>query len=208
VAVTPTPALLAFCEADRTALLSRAGAPPDAVPSSWLDTIIEDVLAIGLATQPLRGKLLGLCDYDRRRIVINSRMAQVTLPNTYLDGLVHSTKAHELAHLRFLYHETEVRQAACHGENPVKRAEELREFEANYYAGVFLVPSDRLAQEPEAGTLREAAQHPHPLSSDELWVMAVAIGRRYQVTGSLMATRLAHLGLVVKEARTLHLPSP
>jgi Zn-dependent peptidase ImmA (M78 family) len=200
--------LHAFCDADRTSLLYQAGAPPDAIPSHWVDTVIEDVLGFGLATRPLRGKYLGLCEYDRRRIVINSRMAQITLPNTFLEGLAHSTKAHELAHLRFPHHETEVRQAACHGEQPLKPAVALREFEANYYAGVFLVPSHRLAQEPEAETLRQAARHVHPLSSDELWAFAVAIGRRYQVTGSLMATRLAHLGLVVKEERTLRLPSP
>jgi hypothetical protein len=202
---------LIFCEADRTRLLDavaeRRGGPV-AIAADALDEVIEEVLGVGLVTRPLPGRLLGLCHYDRGCIYINSRLSEIALPNTDLVGLTHSTKAHELAHLRLPHHEAEIRAERRHAQPPDAdqgAAEARREAEADAYAGVFLVPSWALWGMPAVADMLAAQEARHPLASEVLWAWVLGLAQHFQVTGSLMATRLVHLGLLEKEDRALHL---
>jgi Zn-dependent peptidase ImmA (M78 family) len=196
---------LLFCEQDRAALLAAAG-PSCATlcPADLLDYVIEDVLGLALVLRPLPGPVLGLCSYDRSLITINTRMVHLVRPKTYLEGLMCSTKAHELAHLRIPHHETEVRDAMRRNQPLDDQVEARREEEADFYAGVFLVPTAALRATPQVAVWSGAA--PEAWTSDALWREVVDLAHTFCVTGSLMARRLCHLGLMEKtEDRSLRL---
>jgi len=199
---------LVFCEQDRTSLLAAAAPGVAGVrPADVLDDVIEEVLGLSLVTRPLPGRVLGLCYYDRGLITINSRMAQLVRPNTNLEGLTYSTKAHELAHLRWPHHEAEVRDARRRNQPLDPATEARREEEADFYAGIFLVPTADLWAMPQVGDL--LSSHPAAWTSDALWQVVLDLASRFRVTGSLMARRLGHLGLVEKsDDRSLRLALP
>jgi hypothetical protein len=205
-------ALLAFAEADSDHLLALVGVSPDdgPAPADVLDTVIEDGVMYGLLTDEL-GHRLGLCDYERRWIVVNSRLAAITLPNTNLAALALSTKAHELAHVRLPHHRPQLEaldpQARfCPTGAQQTEAARHRELEADVYAGVFLVPSRQVGRTAGAASLRRHIEQGDALSSETLWRMVIAMAADFRVTGALMAHRLHHLGLVVKAGRVLSLP--
>ncbi len=206
---------LLFCEHDRIQILSalheRKGAPV-AIPADGLEAVIEEVLDIGIAERELPGRLLGIYRYEYGCMYINARMAQIALPNTDLVGLRNSTLAHELGHLRIQHHEPVIRahrRLALHGPLPAE-AEAVRqtlEWEADFYAGVFLAPTADLWQTPEVETLLGRQAQGETMASDALWQVAVQLAARFRVTPSLMATRLSHLGLVEKHERELSIAS-
>jgi Zn-dependent peptidase ImmA (M78 family) len=201
-------AWLLFCETDRIQLLARCTSV-SVRPADVLDDIIEDVLGLGLVTRPMPTRILGHCNYDRSCIAINSRMPELVRPNTDLEGLVHSTKAHELGHVRIPHHEAEVRAAYRQGRPLAPEVAARHEAEADCYASVFLVPTMGLWSMPAVSALLDAQSHSHCMASDELWRTVVDLSRAFGVTGSLMARRLRSLGLVeMQPDRQLRLAVP
>jgi Zn-dependent peptidase ImmA (M78 family) len=190
-------AWLHFCETDRAQLLARCSTPA-ARPADVLDEIIEEVLGLSLVIGPMTTPHLGQFNHDRSCIFINSRMADLVRPNTFIEGLTNSTKAHELAHLRIPQHEHDVRAARRRGEPLSPELEALHEAQADSYAGIFLVPTLALWAMPAVSRLLDAQSQSAVLPSDELWRVVANLARSFAVTGSLMARRLEHLGLVEK----------
>jgi Zn-dependent peptidase ImmA (M78 family) len=195
---------LLFCEQDRDRLLAAVAPGVSVLPADVLDDLIEDVLGLGLVTRPMPDAKLGVTHYDRRCITINSRMSELVRPNTNMEGLLHSTKAHELAHMRLPHHEVEVRAARRQGHFLDPAVEARQEEEANFYAGVFLVPTLSLWAKPRVLQLLEA--DPAAWTSDALWQTVLDLARSFRVTGSLMARRLIHIGVIEKNERLLNLP--
>jgi Zn-dependent peptidase ImmA (M78 family) len=193
-----------FCEQDRAQLLAAAAKGRTGFrPADVLEDVVEEVLGLSLVTRPLLGPVLGVFRYERNCITLNSLMAQLVRPNTYIEGLMNSTLAHELAHLRLPHHVAQVWEAKQRNAPWDAATEAQREEEANHYAGIFLVPTEDLFVEPLV--LQLQASEPTAWTSDDLWQVVLTLARIFRVTGSLMARRLSHLGVVEQTDRILRL---
>lgn len=214
--------LLTFCQADRDALLAawcarRGGctAPP---PAFILDELLEDMLGMTVVPRVLETHVLGHCDFDDRQVCYNTRMRQFSLPNTKIEGLVHSTLGHELGHLR-LGHEAELRadhdpmtpsmfgtaapsvHLVCG--RSVLPAHARREQNADYYAAVFLVPERQLIRLERGAIIEEARRSGRRMASRDLWPMVLELADHFGVTGALMARRMEDLGWLIKKGPNL-----
>ena len=131
--------------------------------------------------------------------------------NLLNDEELEGVLAHELGHVRLKHHEPELRarqRARAAGLPPDDAAEARREFEADFYSGVYLCGTAALWAQPEVAELAAAIERGHAYTSDALWALSIRLGQRFRVTGSLLATRLTHLGLVEKHGRTLRTARP
>ncbi len=216
-----------FCLSDRDLLLrafcQRNGIPVGEtlpwdnlpVPARMLDDVLTD-LGYRIVLMPLHDHILGRCDFERRRILVNTRIPEITLKNTKVEGVVNFTKAHELGHVRFPDHERQVREEAgdsctpsLFGEPPGERAvivcnregqgpRPLREYEADYYASQFLVPSEQLLRCDAARRLETAWREQQTMPQGRLWAEVLSLADYFQVTGALMVRRLVEHGWIVR----------
>lgn len=216
--------LLAFCRADAEHLLRevcRACGLDDAVPAAVLVDVFEVLLKMRVAEEPLEGHQLGRCEFVSGKVLVNQRMREITLPNTKVEGVVNSTLAHELGHVR-LGHERELRQErdlltqslfevstpriVCFRNWERRRMspeERIREAHANLYASVFLVPQRQLMSLEEARLIETCWREGREMSSRGLWELVLRLAEVFQVTGALMARRLCDLGWLVQRERSL-----
>ena len=228
--------LAAFCVADRDRLLcgycERHGIavgesfPWDRmpVPARMLDDILMD-LGYRIVSKPMPDHILGCCDFDRRRILVNTRTSEITMKGTCVAGVVNFTKAHELAHVRFPDHERQLREAAgvssmlslfeegpvepatmivCNRSGPGQGPRPFREEEADFYASQFLVPSEMLAYCEAACRIEAAWRAQQEVPSRRLWADVLAAARHFEVTGTVMQKRLVQRGwIVLSEDRKL-----
>lgn len=216
--------LEAFCRADRDGLLDalaqRRGTVRETVPARVLDVIIDQLLDLRLSFEDLEDDVLGLCDFTGRRIFVNRRIAQLSKPNTKIEGVVHSTKAHEIGHVRFPHHLAMIRAelvargtphaaAICRREPPGATLQPTWlddiEHQADYYARIFLIPETTLLGLEDAIALHEAWMRGASLGAEQLWPRIFRIADVFQVTGSLVARRLAGLGWLLREGREIQL---
>ncbi len=184
------------------------------IPAAVVDDIITDVLNYELVDEELPSGQLAVCDFERRRVTVTTRLADFVHPNTDLVALANSTKAHELGHIRLHKEEilrTDRATPDLFGEAPVLmlvtyrdelRAARLtpsqrrREREADLYASVFLIPERVLEEQPAMIRLRRAVERREELSSRYLWRLTYDLARTFRVSGTLMKNRLVDLDVV------------
>jgi hypothetical protein len=209
-----------LCRRDRDWLLEefvrRYGAegPGPLLPAAVLDDILTEVLEYELVEAELPRGQMALCDFDRRRVTVTTRLADCVRPNTDLVALANSTKAHELGHIRL--HEADLARTDrttpdLFGEAPVRvlvtfrdelrkgrlsRQELRREWEADLYASVFLVPERLLEEQKGMLRLRRAVERQEELTSRYLWRLTYELARTFGVSGTLMKNRLVDLGVL------------
>lgn len=222
--------LRAFCRADRDHLLGevgrRGGLARTPVPAEVLEEILEDVLGMCIIPRAMPDSYIGHFSFDRRVISISTRLAEVSLPNTNVLGLRHSTLAHELGHLR-LEHEAVLRHhqekdtmtlplfgdvaepggIECRRDwkkkGELSPLERRLEREANIYASIFLVPENQLVRRVHGSAIRRWWQAREAIESDLLWQNVYPLAESFGVTPDLMSWRLVDLGWLARQGKKL-----
>lgn len=190
--------LLERCRQDRDALLEacrqRLGLPEDTLPADLLDDVL-DHLEFDLVEEELPEGVMGEVNFDRHLVTIARGMERRVRPNTDLVGVTNSTKAHELGHIRL--HEEELHLVNCRDLPADDPGYLRREYEADVYAGTFLVLERLLFARPEMTELLELHSTGGTMSSEELWERVLSLAAFFRVTGSLMRHLLVtNLGLL------------
>lgn len=191
--------LLERCRQDREHLFEecrrRLGAPAVFLPADWLDDVLSEILDFDLLERALPDGQMAECDFDRRCLVLSTRLERCVRPRTDLVGLAHSTKAHELGHIRL--HESELRAVGCRDLPADDPDYQRREREADLYAATFLVPEGMLLVRSEMIELLELHRQGRSMRSEELWERVLRLAGFFKVTGSLMRRLLVDdLGLL------------
>ena len=205
------------CRSDRDllldALVRRFGPVSQGplFPAEVIDDVLTEVMGYELVDEELPKGQLAVCDFERRRVTVTTRLADNVHPKTDLVALANSTKAHELGHIRLHTEEilhTDRATPDLFGEAPVRvlvtyrdelrkarlsAAERRREREADLYASIFLVPDRLLEEQPAMLRLRKAVARQEDLSPRYLWRLTYDLARTFRVSGTLMKNRLVDL---------------
>ncbi len=224
--------LIEWCRLDRELLLGefrkRYGHSVER-PASVLDDVIVEMLGYELLESPLPSGQMALLEFDERRITVNSRMHEFVHPRTDMVGLINSTKAHELGHLRLHEQEMnmeldrysgylpfpepgflpEIRQLITYRDEAKELTpdEARREREANTYAALFLVPEAVLFTLPPARRIRRAVNEGREFSVKYLWTLIYKLANWFGVSPSLMKHRLKSLGMIEESSAGITLSS-
>lgn len=183
------------------------------VPARMLDDLLVE-LGWRIVPRALPDDILGHCDFDRRRVVLNTRIPEISMKGTKVEGVMNFTKAHELGHVRSPDHERQLRAALGDSGTlplfdgvPVGQAiivcrrgqgrRPPREHEADFYASRFLVPSEMLPGCAAARRIEAAWRAQREMPSPRLWAEVLAAADHFEVTGSVMRQRLIERGWIV-----------
>ena len=184
-------------------------------PAEVLDDILTELLDFDLVELELPRGQLALCDFEQRRVTVTTQMAQTVRPNTNLLALANSTKAHELGHIRL--HEEEL-FGASDGQSgllfpelapstrlvtyrdeerkDLSAEERRREWEADLYAAIFLVPEPTLFERYQMRRIQAALEEGRELSSRYLWSLTYELARWFVVSPTMMKNHLVGLGFL------------
>lgn len=164
------------------------------LPSELVRDVLRDVCGYGIEERPLPRGQAALCDFGIKRIKLNSRARNFrSLPwqRSYL--------AHELGHVRL--HTDEVRGQVFISSNDLSQGFDdprffQKEFEADLYAAVFMVPLELLEKCKRAAEWREELHGAGGGSSPEVWKMVDELAGIFGTTRDLMRYALEAYGWV------------
>jgi IrrE N-terminal-like domain len=167
------------------------------LPSQQVEAVLIDICGFDVVDEPLKLNQLALCDFEGRRVTVNSEMGKFVHHKTDLTLLRLSTLAHELGHIRL--HGDEVTQGcSIHYVGDPGRFSDSRAYqkerEADLYAGIFLVPIEKMLQERRVQNLLRNLQNGRQMSSTTLWQLIYATASRFKVSPSLMKRCLLDFG--------------
>jgi hypothetical protein len=175
-----------------------------AQPSKLLRAVLRSICGFRVAPRSLFPGQLALCDFQSKIVHYAAAMKNFVNRETSLEGLINSTLAHELGHIRL--HANEIR-------NRYTRSFELpgggvihadgrnvqREQEAELYAAIFLVPKKLLVEEHSAKRLYEWHQNETWKKPPVIWRLVVKLAAKFEVSPSLMKRCLCELGWISSE---------
>ena len=196
--------MIARCARDRDQVLTELEALrpqfAGARPCDCLKAAIRTVCGFRVAPRVLFPGQLGLCDFQSKIVYYNANMSFVN-QKTSLEGLVNSSLAHELAHIRLHSDEIANRymESRYLAEGVVTHMDERdfqREREADLYAAIFLVPGRFLVQEKSAQQIYRWHKERKTVKSPRIWRGVYDLAKRFKVTPSLMRRCLMELGWI------------
>ena len=197
--------MLARCARDRDDLFAELYAlrPQFAEqrPSKFLKAAIRTVCGFRVAPRVLFPGQLALCDFQSKIVYYNSNLESFVNQKTSLAGLVNSSLAHELGHIRLHTDEMKSRHTESYhfpdGQvTHVDNRDFQREQEADLYAAVFLVPGRFLVQEKSAQQIYKWHKERKWVKSPQLWKLVYGLARDFEVTPSLMRRCLMEVGWI------------
>lgn len=177
-------------------------------PSELVESVITDICHYAIEERPLPRAQLALCDVQARKIRVNSRVRDfVDIKKVNLLALRRSTMAHELGHVRLHQDEMEQRTflssygAGGRFEDPRARQ---KEFEADLYGAVFLVPLERLKQTAAFQALEKARLDERKLKSGQIWMRVYQLSDIFGTTPTLMCRSLRVYGWLRQKPSRRH----
>ncbi|MGE0489767.1 MAG: ImmA/IrrE family metallo-endopeptidase [Vulcanimicrobiota bacterium] len=170
-------------EATVEALQARHG-DPSAIPATYLEEVVRAV-GYQLVDADLPAGVAGCCYPRSQRILLNRDLGSI-LTYDRAPQFRLATLAHELGHA--VLHE----QLILTGQAPAA----VIEPEAQHFAAAFLVPRHLVLARPEGAQLLRARRARFRWSSGRVWRSVHRLAEVFQVTSTLMAWRLAELGVV------------
>lgn len=190
--------MMAYCVRDRDLLYEKVFEKRedfhDSIPADFLRFTIRSVCRFRVAPRALLKGQLGLCDFTSKLVYYSSKMKESAKhQNTNIEGLVNSTLAHELGHIRLHSDEIEERYLGNSEYQPDERFDQ-REAEADLYAAIFLVPGRLLVKQSQAQLLRKWHLDGSQPKSARIWKQVCDLARIFKVTPTLMKRCLLEVG--------------
>lgn len=227
--------MVELCRRDRDFLLSGfcklRKLDERIIPALVIDEIIQDILELDLVKESLSPDMLGFSNYEQRLVRINDNVDFSSCPNANREGIENFTKAHEIGHWRVFSHEKEIRAELGEGQKCLPLFEDKppvmivcrtpwshhgktanknhrrREFEADMYARVFLVPEQQLYEIAYVKELSRLGMTGGCVSKKVIWRLIYLIAEHFHVSPTMMMNTLRDLGIVyVSEGRVLLSP--
>jgi len=176
-----------------------------ALPSENVEAVLTDVCGFHVVDEPLARGQLALCDFSSRTVIVNSELEANFKDDSGFELLRRSTLAHELGHIRL--HTEEIEEGCTlHYYGSSGRFIDSRSFqkerEADFYAGIFLVPVEALLQEKSVQTLLKNKQERVFMKSSVLWKMVYRLAHLFQVSPSFMKQCFLALGWLEQGSRS------
>lgn len=190
----------AFCEwvkLDTAALFNQwmewKGLTYLPAPADIIDDVIEEIVGFRLIICKLAPNRLGETDFDQGVVRINEDPRKgLKFKNAKLEGLIASTKGHELGHVR-CGHEEYVRHLQV-GRVIPRTVEASIDLQAEAYSQIFLMPEEMIFSSPEVVLMRRFRSN---LEVRDLWREIIyPLAGRFKVTPSNMKSRLKSLEII------------
>ena len=166
-------------------------------PSEKVELVITDICQFHVVDEPLCKMQLALCDFRSKTVIVNSKMGEDVHHNTNLELLRCSTLAHELGHIRL--HADEIAEGCTlqymgsSGQFSDSRGYQ-KEREADFYAGIFLVPVEDLLEDRCVQKILGSLKDKRAMNTGALWRILYRLAHRFQVSPTLMKRCLMDLG--------------
>ena len=196
--------MISRCARDRDRVLAELEALrpqfAGAKPCDCIKAAIRTVCGFRVAPRVLFPGQLGLCDFQSKIVYYNANMDFVN-HQTSPEGLINSSLAHELAHIRLHSEEIanryiERRYLAKGVVSHLGERDFQREQEADLYAAIFLVPGRFLVREKSAQQLYRWHKQRKTVKASSIWRRVYDLAKRFKVTPSLMRRCLVELGWI------------
>lgn len=166
-------------------------------PAEIVEDILLDVCQFAVFDEPLPVGQLALCDMGQQIVIVNSEMERFVKGKVDLQALRRTTLAHELGHV--VLHQEEINQRTFrsfhHGQGGfVDTRAFQKEEEANFFAGVFLVPKASLRADRAVQNLLMAREERRQLAPSTLLKTIYRLASVLKVTPTLMKRCLIQRG--------------
>lgn len=158
------------------------------MPSQIVADVIRDVCHYGIEDWPLPKGQEALCNYRLRRIRLNNRRVRGESDQAET-ARKRSALAHELGHMQL--HPDEMEELTYISSNDLSQGFDdsrffNKEFEADFFAAVWLVPMTLLRKSNLGRSLRQRFENGEKLKSEQLWAFVDRLAERFGVTRKVM----------------------
>jgi IrrE N-terminal-like domain len=192
--------MTALCEQKRDQLLERVFGEHPELEEMWPAEIVEDALlfcGFRVVDEPLPKYQLALCDMGQRLVVVNSEMGSFLHKWCNLVSRRRVTLAHELGHVILHWSEISLRVFRSYqgdGHEFVDTRAAQKEYEADLFSRVMLVPEELLRSQRESRYFLNALEERKPVKPSTLSNWVRRLSGRFKVTPALMKSRLEDMG--------------
>lgn len=171
------------------------------LPSAIVRDVLRDVCQYFIEERPLPHGQSALCDFRTRKIKLNSRPENLLAKGDDLLAWQRCVLAHELGHIRL---HTDEMESGCYISSGLGQSFEdprffQKEFEADLYAAVFMVPLELLEKSQYVRQRRERLQDMTCVTSSVVWDFVAYVARLFGTTKDLMRLSLETHGWVTFE---------
>lgn len=162
------------------------------LPTEIVRDVLRDVCGYVIDERPLPKGQLALCDFRTRKIKLNSRPGHLLGHGEDLLIWQRCVLAHELGHIRL---HTDEMESGCYISSNLDQGFDdprffQKEFEAELYAAIFLVPLELLEKSQRIQLKRQKLQDSPNVASPQVWDLVSDTARLFGITKDLMRLAL------------------
>ena len=162
------------------------------LPFAIVRDVLRDVCHYFIEERPLPKGQSALCDFRTRKVKLNSRPGYLVEKGDDILAWQRCVLAHELGHIRL---HTDEMESGCYVSFGLGQSFDdprffQKEFEADLYAAIFMVPFELLEKSQYIGQKREQLQELPSVTSAEVWNFVADTARCFGTTKDLMRLAL------------------